>query len=352
MPAAGTWHGRRVGGLEACLVSQWYRPRLSVIGALLLPASAVYRLLLVVHRAAARRRARQALPVPVIVVGNLVAGGAGKTPVVIALVQALQAAGRRPGIVSRGHGRTDTGVRPVLAGRSTARDVGDEPLLIARRTEAPVWVGRDRCAAAHALLAAHPEVDMLVSDDGLQHHRLPRDLEILVFDGRGVGNGHLLPAGPLREPFRPADRPAALVLYNHPAPTTAWPGRCATAGLHHAVPLASWQAGHDDGKLPIEALRARRCLAMAGIAAPERFFAMLEAAGLQIERLALPDHHDHAVAAWPADASEVVTTEKDAVKLTPPGPGGPRIWVVPLDFRLPDESVAELLRRLVPRPPT
>src|SRR6185436_3102494 len=141
------------------------------------------------------------LAVPVIVVGNVIVGGAGKTPTVIALVELLRAWGLRPGIVSRGHGRRDGA--PLLldaASEATARAeaFGDEPMLMHRRTGAPVAVARERREAALRLLEAHPHTDVLIADDGLQHHELPRDIELVVFDGRGVGNGWTLPAGPLR----------------------------------------------------------------------------------------------------------------------------------------------------------
>ena len=151
---------------------------------------------------------------PVVVVGNLVAGGAGKTPVVLAIVAALQAAGHRPGIVSRGYGgRTGAsgGTNGVLEveENTPAHRTGDEPLLLRRRSGCPVVVGADRVAAAQALRAAHPTLSVIVSDDGLQHRRLARSVEIIVFDERGVGNGRCLPAGPLREPC---------LLYTSPSP--------------------------------------------------------------------------------------------------------------------------------------
>jgi tetraacyldisaccharide 4'-kinase len=140
------------------------------------------------------------LPVPVLVVGNVVAGGAGKTPLTIALVKHLQQLGWHAGVISRGHGRLSEGVRAVLPG-SLPSEVGDEPLLIQQKTDAPVWVATQRDEAGRELLQAHPQVNILVCDDGLQHWALARDLEICVMDARGVGNGWLLPAGPLREPW-------------------------------------------------------------------------------------------------------------------------------------------------------
>ena len=327
--------------MEALLARHWWRRGLTLLTALLLPLSWLYGVL-------ARRAARvepQRAPRPVVVVGNLVAGGAGKTPTVIALVQALRAAGRHPGVISRGHGRRGDGTHEVQPG-SVAAAVGDEPLLIRRRAGVPVFVGRDRVAAARALCAAHPEVDLLVADDGLQHAALARNVEIVVFDERGIGNGRLLPAGPLREPM-PAAWPATrLVLYNAAAPSTAVRGTLALRRLGDAVPLAAWQAGRADGAQPLAALRGRPLVAVAGIASPERFFGMLEGAGLAIQRLPLPDHHPYATLPWPVGTADVVVTEKDAVKLDATACGATRVWVVGLDFALPEAFVAQVLRRL------
>lgn len=287
---------------------------------------------------------RERLPVPVIVVGNVIAGGAGKTPAVIALVQHLQQRGERPGIVSRGYGGHGPQAGPRAVDRhSRARDVGDEPLLMALRTGAPVVVGADRVAAGRALLQQHPGVNLIVSDDGLQHLRLARDVEVIVFDERGVGNGWWLPAGPLRESAR---RPADLVLYNAPAPSTPRPGFLARRTLAQAVPLAAWRSGRRDG-LPLGAFKARRVLAVAAVAHPERFFAMLEARGLTIERHGLPDHDGYRRLpwdGWPGDA--ILVTEKDAVKLD--AATDPRVHVVALDFE-PDAAFFAALDRLLPR---
>lgn len=288
---------------------------------------------------------------PVVVVGNLIVGGAGKTPTTLAVLQALGDAGYRPGVVSRGHGGRRAGASAVTAVQVTseAAEVGDEPLLIHRRSGRPVMVGRDRVAAARHLLQAHPHVDVIVSDDGLQHRQLRRDVEIVVFDERGIGNGRLLPAGPLREPFTAMPPPDALVLYNHSRTSTPWPGACATRRLRGAWPLQLWLQG-SSAPAPLAALQGRRLLAVAGIGVPERFFAALEGAGLSIERLALPDHHDYASLPWPADTREVITTEKDAVKLAPHAIAGTAIWVVGLDLEMPAGFVAELLSRVAQAP--
>ena len=336
-------HRRGGQALAERLVGHWYRPQPSGASVLLWPLTLVYRALRRWHVAVQAPAPR--LPVPVLVVGNLIVGGAGKTPTVIALVQLLRAHGYRPGVVSRGHGRQLQGLRAV-GNDSPAALVGDEPLLIHRRTGAPCWVGRDRPAAGEALLAAHPEVDLLICDDGLQHRRLQRDIEVIVFDERGAGNGMLLPAGPLREDLPAALGKNCLLLYNAAQPSTPLPGELLQRHLGDAVPLQAWLADSAAGRMPLSALRGRRLLAAAGIAAPERFFNALEAEGLTITRMPLPDHHDFAAPPWPATGAEVIVTEKDAVKLTPAAPGSSPVWVVGLDFTIPPASCRRLLQLL------
>ena len=250
---------------------------------------------------------RERVRVPVIVVGNVVAGGAGKTPVAIALVRHLLAQGRHPGVISRGYGRSSEGCQEVLAD-SPACDTGDEPLLIKRRSMVPVFVASRRADAAQALLARHPQTDILVCDDGLQHLQLARDIEICVFDDRGTGNGRLLPAGPLREPW---PRHVDLVLHTgfRPAFTGFTARRALGAQARRAdgshVELA--QLGRTDTPL----------LAVAAIARPQSFFDMLATLGLPLARtIALPDHYDFAHWQLPTDADYILLcTEKDAVKL-------------------------------------
>jgi tetraacyldisaccharide 4'-kinase len=300
----------------------------------LLPVAGLFGVLGATHRALYRIGwlKAQRLPVPVIVVGNLVVGGAGKTPTTIALVQALQQRGYDPGIVSRGYGRSADGLVDVRPD-SAVGDAGDEPLLLRLRAGVPVLVGRDRAAAGRELLRRHPAVDVLVSDDGLQHHRLARDLQVLVFDERGAGNGWLLPAGPLREPMRAAPPPASLVLYNAAAASTPWPGFVAQRALSGVTLLADWWNGDAPSLETLAALRNRPLWAVAGLARPGRFFDMLRAQGLTLQTLALPDHDAFTRLPWPADASDVIVTEKDAVKLHPTRVGATRVWVATLDFR-------------------
>jgi tetraacyldisaccharide 4'-kinase len=290
----------------------------------------------------------QRLDVPVLVVGNLVAGGAGKTPTVLALVALLRREGWQPGIVSRGHGRTSGDVLAVEPG-TPAATAGDEPLLLRLRSGVPVFVGRDRVAAARALQQRHPAVDIVVCDDGLQHLRLARDVQLIVFDERGAGNGWLLPAGPLREPL-PAQLPArTVVLYNATRASTPLAGHLAHRALAGAVALAHWWQGDCANAGTLAELRGRPLLAAAGIARPQRFFAMLREAGLSFVEHPLPDHHDYAQLDWPAGTTDVVITEKDAVKIAPQRAAGVRLWVAALDFGFDADFERAVLALLPPR---
>jgi tetraacyldisaccharide 4'-kinase len=340
----GAWVAAR---LTARLTAQWAGPGVAWGARLLQPLSWLYALLAGAHRALYTGGLRRTLraPVPLLVVGNLVAGGAGKTPTVMALVALLRQQGWTPGVISRGHGRQGDAVQAVHRD-SPAEAVGDEPLLIHLRTGAPVVVGRDRVAAARALCAAHPAVDILVADDGLQHHRLHHDMAVWVFDDRGAGNRLLLPAGPLRQTLPDRLPPHTLVLYNAAAPTTPLPGLTGRRQLSGVLPLEAWWQGAAppvDGGWAL--LRGRPLLAAAGLARPEPFFAMLESRGLLISRLPLPDHAPFDPLPWPAGTAEVLVTEKDAVKLPPARTAGTRVWVATLDFR-PEPAFAEALRAL------
>jgi tetraacyldisaccharide 4'-kinase len=317
------------------LIDRWYGPAPIWW---LLPLVPVYVALSWLHRAWQRLRAER-LPVPVVVVGNLTVGGTGKTPLVVHLVEQLRKRGRTPGVVSRGYG--GDGELRVLDHAARAEQVGDEPLLIHRRTGAPVAVGADRVAAARALLAAHPEVDAIVSDDGLQHLRLARDLELCVIDGaRGLGNGWRLPAGPLRES---AARLVSvdLVLRNG-----------GPAGDGTAMRLEAERARRllDGVERPLAAFAGTTAHAVAGIGHPARFFATLAAAGIEPIPHPRPDHAPLALADLPPpDGHPVLLTEKDAIKLVAAG-GRDDLWVVPVTARF-DAVAAERLGSLLDRLP-
>lgn len=313
------------------------------------PASFIYAAVTALYRLmyASGLRKSQRLPVPVIVVGNLIVGGAGKTPTVMAILHLLANAGVRAGVISRGYGRRSKQAL-VLNASSTSAQVGDEPLMIHRRSGAPVAVGRDRVAAARALLAAHPQLQVIVSDDGLQHLALPRALSVWVFDERGQGNGRLLPAGPLRQAVPSTTPIDCLVLYNAPAPSTALPGYMSQRCLSGAVRLADWWQGRAASSEQLRGLRGRPMLAAAGMARPQRFFDMLLEAGLSITPLPMPDHHDYAVLPWSAGTPDVVVTEKDAIKIRPERAAATRIWVVALDFQPEPAFARDLLQMLQP----
>jgi tetraacyldisaccharide 4'-kinase len=285
-------------------------------------------------------------PVPVIVVGNVIAGGAGKTPTAVALVLHLQALGWQVGVVTRGYGRSAADCREVQHA-SAPQDVGDEPLLILQRTSAPVFVARSRPEAARALLVAYPRTDVIVCDDGLQHLALARDLEVVVFDERGTGNGWLLPAGPLRESWPRATGVPALVLQTGPV--------AAFAGFTARRSLASQALRRDGRTVSLTSLAGRPVHALAGIARPEVFFAMLRDAGLPLASTqALPDHYDFDSWKRPAGVdSALVCTEKDARKLWPHAPDALAVplelHVEPAFFKAVDAALDQLPSSVKPQ---
>jgi len=290
-----------------------------------------------------RRRIRIAKPV--LVVGNLIAGGSGKTPLTIAIVERLRDEGFTPGVATRGYGRRDE-ARPLwVDARTDPAEGGDEPVLVARRTGMKVRADRDRVAAGRALIDAG--CDVVVCDDGLQHYRLARDLEIEVIDGRRrYGNGLMLPAGPLREPpARGAECDFRVVnLATSPAeadtPDDAgfgeWPMR-----LHaeRAMPLIGVRAR------PLSAFAGQRVHAVAGIGDPERFFAMLRALGIGVVPHAFADHHAYVAGDLQFGSDlPVLMTEKDAVKCT--GFASDRHYAVPVEAQLPEAFWVALLDRV------
>ncbi|MFT4172133.1 MAG: tetraacyldisaccharide 4'-kinase [Rhodocyclaceae bacterium] len=287
----------------------------------------------------------EALPVPVIVVGNVAVGGSGKTPAAIWLVESLRRRGLSPGIVSRGYGGRAEEPTPVTPD-SSPEQVGDEPVLLARRCKVPVFVGRDRVAAARALLAAHRDVDVIITDDGLQHYRLRRDIEVVVIDEKILGNRWLLPAGPLREPLARAQG-ATLVLAHGPLSAGVRAALGAVPVFDMSLLAGRWYRLAD----PTERRDARdfsalRTRAVAGIGRPQRFFETLHAQGVQPAAMqAYPDHHafsarDLAVEGFDA----VLMTEKDAIKCTPFAPS--QTWVLPVNALIADEAIALILERL------
>jgi tetraacyldisaccharide 4'-kinase len=286
----------------------------------LLPLAGLFGAITGIRRGLYRRGWLSAVHVgvPVVVVGNLAAGGSGKTPLVIFLAQALAAQGFRVGVVSRGYGGSAQGVTRVTP-TSDPRRVGDEPLLIRQKTGVPVVVGRDRVAAARSLLAAHPGIDVILADDGLQHYRLARALELCVVDSvRGLGNRFLLPAGPLREAPGRLKRVDAILVggdadFSPPGQTPNWRVR---RRLGHARRLVAPFETVELAALRLPAPH-QHWLAVCGIAHPDGFFTALRAAGLAIVERPFPDHHAFVAGDIPSDMP-LLMTEKDAVKSAAP----------------------------------
>ena len=287
---------------------------------------------------------------PVVVVGGITVGGAGKTPLTLHLVETLRQQGYAPGIISRGYGGSVTGELEVTAD-SNAGVVGDEPLLLRQRAACPVFVGKDRVATGKALLAAHPEVNLILCDDGLQHYRLARDFEIAVFDRRGLGNGWQLPAGPLREPVARLREVDAVVLNDAPLAimNTAGP---LEAVFSMRLDGTEFSSLHDASrKLSASDLQGRPLHAVAGIGEPQRFFDHLRTLGLQFETHAFPDHHAYTRAELDFGDGVILSTEKDAVKLRAVLPPEVETWVLPVSAVLSpglDQLIVERLNGRTP----
>ncbi len=327
--------------LESLLTQAWQSR--GFIACLLLPFSAIFFLIIFFRRILYRLGIFQStiLPVPVIVVGNIFIGGTGKTPMVIWLVSALRAHGYSPGVISRGYGARADAVIEVKPDMSAVQ-TGDEPLLIARKCEVPVFVGCNRVAAAHRLLAAHPGIDVIIADDGLQHYALGRTMEIQLSDTRGHGNGWLLPAGPLREPV---SRPSDFYVIN---------GGVSIADTHvynmQIIGTRAEQMIDPQQGLALSSIQNQRVAAVAGIGYPERFFEMLRSQGVVLESaLALPDHFDFSTNPFVEIKADIILiTEKDAVKCSRIAGIGQdaRLWVVPVEASIAGTLAQDILEKL------
>ena len=361
------------------LEHHWYR--ITPLHLILFPLSLVFRVLVALRRALYRNRifSSDQLLLPVIVVGNISVGGTGKTPLTLALAEQLVERGWHPLIISRGFGGKSRQSQHVTAG-STAHQVGDEPLLMARRGMCPVWIGRDRAATAHAAMQNHPQCDVVLCDDGLQHYRLQRDVEIAVIDGaRGFGNGFLLPAGPLREPVARLQAVDAVVINvqpRFPDETTSHSTKPASGQVAGYLPQAGEGANgtlrefiSDDGDIlpgqyamhligelfynlldPGKTASADHFLAIknhavAGIGHPQRYFQHLEKMGISFTPHAFPDHHPYSADDLAfADCDAILLTEKDAVKCT--AFADARYWVLRVDAKIDSTLIDHILRKI------
>lgn len=329
------WRAR----LEQCLQQIWSRR--GPLACLLWPLSWLHGVILQLRRQCyAQAWCRQErLPCATIVVGNVIVGGAGKTPTTLAIVSHLQARGLKVGIISRGYGRQGHDPLEVDA-NSDVWQAGDEPMLLQQKTKAPLAVAARRADAAQLLLHRYPHLQVLVCDDGLQHLALARDLEIVVFDERACGNGWLLPAGPLREPW---PRPADLVLVTTHQATPELDEHPAVFHARRQLGPQAWRA--DGQSMDLQQLATHKNLtAVAAIARPQAFFDMLRASGLQLQRcIALADHDNLQAIADMDDGAPLVCTEKDAVKLWQTHP---QAWAVPLQLEIPQAFFHALDQKL------
>lgn len=324
------------------LQHHWYR--ISPLHLLLYPISLIFRTLVALRRFLYRSGlfASPKFHVPIVIVGNISVGGTGKTPLTLWLAEQFIAEGWHPGIISRGYrksGNKNASPRCVTADDSSD-EVGDEPLLMAQRKLCPVWIGRDRPAVASALLLAHPECDILLSDDGLQHYRLHRDAEIVVIDGaRRFGNGLLLPAGPLREPLSRLHEVDAIVVNG---------GK--TQANEFAMSLQGtlfYNLLNPEIVVPANELAGQRLHAIAGIGHPRRFFDHLKQLGLHCTTHAFADHHDFTAADLAFDdVDAILMTEKDAVKCA--AFATEKHWVLRVDAQV-DPALAQLIIKKVTR---
>jgi len=323
----------------------WWRRR-GAAALALLPLSALFYGLSAIRRLCYRSGLcrSQGAPVPVVVVGNIAVGGSGKTPVVVWLVDALRSAGRSPGIVSRGYGRKDETVR-VVGAEDPPELVGDEPRLLSQLTGAPVVVGAKRPAAIEQLLQSSPQVDVIISDDGLQHLAMARDAQVVVLDEQVLGNRLLLPAGPLREPVSRLASATLLLVHGD-----------VSAGLAADLPgvptetmvlvgerfecVADRTMHRTAADFPL-----KRVHAVAGIGRPARFFDQLRRMGFDVIEHPFPDHHDYVPSdlAFDLDAP-ILITEKDAVKCAAFAPAD--TWVFPVRAQIPRTALQPIIDAL------
>lgn len=323
----------------------WQKPY-PVLSFLLKPLSGLFAKIAVKRRTdfLSGKRQSEKLSVPVVVVGNIHAGGTGKTPIVAALVSGLQEKGVKVGIISRGYGRKSKAVH-VLNAASRAEDAGDEPLLLFSKTGAPTAVGSSRAEAGRALLAAHPDIGLIVADDGLQHYALRRDVEIAVFPAADTGRTDLdlLPNGNLREPLSRLDSVDTVVVSGGKADALFRPSE----NMFHSRIEAGriYRLNNPSEILDTGRLKNQTVVAVAGIAKPARFFDSLRNMGITVKRtVALPDHADISAADLP-DADAVIITEKDAVKFSD-GICTDNVWVLPVCAIIEPDLAAFVLERL------
>jgi ATP-binding cassette, subfamily B, bacterial MsbA len=332
-------NSKRTG--SSFLVDAWYNDTLWVKA--LVPLSYLYQLLASLRRSWLTKRQRWKSPVPIIVVGNISVGGTGKSPLVIGIVQYLKGLGLRPGVVSRGYGGNSAHYPKEVTTTSSSSEVGDEPLMIYKRTGVPVVVDPDRVRAVKELTSDH-ECDVVVSDDGLQHYALGRDIEIAVVDGaRGLGNGLCLPAGPLREPASRLEEVDLVVVNGDDRELQL--GSAARFSLMQLKPVRFVNMTSGEGE-PLDSFGGKTVRAVVGISHPQRFFNTLESLGLVVIPHEFPDHHAFTIEDVTFDDNlPVVMTEKDAVKLDVPGLPEDLYWYLEVEACFDTAKIDALLKK-------
>ncbi len=331
--------------IETKLVQHWYTKQRSfsyyALHCLLVPLSVIFTALSLIRRWLYQYGilATDKLSVPVIVIGNISVGGTGKTPLVIWLASQLKQAGYTPGIISRGFGGKHRGEVSV---DSKPQDAGDEPVLIAQRTFCPVFVGADRVSVAQGLLRAHPQCDVIISDDGLQHYRLVRDVELVVVDSQRLfGNGCLLPAGPLRESVKRLNTTDAIVVNGDK--TSVQQAFIMQMQVGQLTNVANNQI-----TAPKTDFQHKNIFAVAGIGNPERFFQQLMTIGINCQTQAYPDHYAFQKIDFDKiEADIILMTEKDAVKCIELSQGelSEKLWYLPVDAVLAERE--QLMQRIL-----
>ncbi|NBW52490.1 MAG: tetraacyldisaccharide 4'-kinase [Betaproteobacteria bacterium] len=289
-------------------MSKLHYGKKSLTSLLLLPLSAFFLLISFIRKYLYRFNLLKSfkMQVPVIVIGNITLGGTGKTPLVIYLANELKKNGYHPGIISRGYGAKGNGISEVSQ-KSNVENVGDEPILIQKHTRLPVFISKDRVLAAQALLKKYKEIDVILSDDGLQHYRLKRDIEILVIDGtRGFGNGYLLPAGPLRESKSKLKAVDAIVCNGKKVIDGSYLMKYKSDSI---INLKTKK------KIPLNKLGLNNLHAIAGIGNPDRFFSYLKVLGMVFDSSTYQDHYQFTKKDFKVmNDKNIIMTEKDAVK--------------------------------------
>jgi len=305
---------------------------------ILWPFSQLFKILIVARKYVYQRQTTTTpCTVPVIVVGNITVGGTGKTPMVIALAKAMRAQGFCPAIITRGYGAKKTISKPMLLTDSESPEqVSDEALLLKSKTNCPVVVGKDRLTAISVLLSHHPEVDLILSDDGLQHYKMPRAIEIVMVGERKWGNGFCLPAGPLREPVTRLSK-VDYVVYKSACHGKPWfVENHLSSVLYHL---------HTMEPLPMDTFRHQTVHAVAAIGDPQQFFSMLKEKQLEIIEHVFSDHYLYQKEDFHFnDNLPILITEKDAVKCQ--SLALKNVWVVPLETTVQNKMIESLVRKL------